>query len=192
MVTTERVPAKVRASDGVGSLEQLEGQVTAVDLVPGEQLVRTRFVLPAQLVEQSGVEVPEGLQEVTIAVDPQRAVGGQIRPGSLVGVLASFVWEDDPKRTTKMNNQRILVTNVQVDQAAAPAATDPDGEDGGDGGGPATAPTGSLLVTLAVDTEDAELIVFAAEHGTVWLTAQNEATETGGSEVRHGGNVYDD
>jgi pilus assembly protein CpaB len=187
LVATERVPAKVRAANGVASLDDLDGQVAAVDLMPGEQLVTTRFATPAQLAEQSGVDVPDGLQEVTVSLEPQRAVGGQIGPGDLVGLLASFVWDDDPKNTTKMNHQQVLVTNVQVEQLPATPA---DGET--EENTPDVAPTGNLLVTLAVDVEQAERIVFVAEHGTLWLTAQDEDTDQGGSTVREPGNIYGD
>lgn len=190
-VHTETVPAKVRARNGVTDLTDLEGRVTSVALVPGEQVVTTRFVTPAQLVEQSGVEVPDGLQEVTISLEPERALGGNVIPGDTVGVLASFVWEDSPKHTTKMNHQKVLVTNVQADLTAAAAPTEAEaGED--EPPRPAAAPTGNLLVTLAVDAEQAERIVFAAEHGTVWLTAQNEETAQDGSAIRDSGNIYDD
>jgi pilus assembly protein CpaB len=184
-VSRERVPAKVRATDSVDDLESLEGMVTSVNLVPGEQLVSSRFVTPAQLAEVSDVDVPEGLQEVTISLEPQRAVGGRVRPGDVVGVLASFIWDDDPKNTTKMNHQQVLVTNVQVEQL--PSTPEDGAEDA-----PDLAPTGGLLITLAVDVEQAERIVFAAEHGTVWLTAQDEDTDQGGSTVRDPGNIYGD
>jgi pilus assembly protein CpaB len=185
LVSRERIPAKVRATDSVDDLETLEGMVTSVNLVPGEQLVSSRFATPAQLAEASVVDVPEGLQEVTVSLEPQRAVGGTVRPGDVVGVLASFLWDDDPKNTTKMNHQQVLVTNVQVEQL--PSTPEEGGEDA-----PALAPTGGLLITLAVDVEQAERIVFAAEHGTVWLTAQDEDTDQGGSTVRDPGNIYGD
>jgi pilus assembly protein CpaB len=191
MVATERVPAKVRGADALDSIEDLEaldGKVTSADLVVGEQLVAARFVTPVQLAEQRSVDVPEGRQEVTISLEPQRAVGGALRPGELVGVLASFEWEDVPKHTTKLNHQQVLVTNVQADQSGAPTG----GSDEEPEEGLAVAPTGNLLVTLAVDVEQAERIVFAAEHGTLWLTAQDEDTDQGGSTVRDGGNIYDE
>jgi pilus assembly protein CpaB len=190
VVETELVPAKVRAADAVSDIGDLEERVTSVALVPGEQLVAARFVTPTQLAQEGGVEVPEGLQEVSISLEPQRAVGGGVVPGDVVGVLASFVWEDDPKHTTKMNHAQVLVTNVQIDPAAV--ATAPPADDDTETTGPAAAPGGNLLITLAVDIEQAERIVFAAEHGTVWLTAQNDATSKDGSAVRDGGNIYDD
>jgi pilus assembly protein CpaB len=185
LVSRERIPAKVRAIDSVDDLTALEGMVTSVNLVPGEQLVSSRFATPAQLAEAAEVDVPEGLQKVTVSLEPQRAVGGTVRPGDVVGVLASFVWDDDPKNTTKMNDQQVLVTNVQVEQL--PGTPEEGAEDA-----PALAPTGGLLITLAVDVEQAERIVFAAEHGTVWLTAQDDDTDQDGSVVRDPGNIYGD
>jgi pilus assembly protein CpaB len=205
-VTTERIPAKVRAADSVADLGDLDGQVAAVDLVPGEQLVRTRFVTPAQLAEQSQVEVPEGLQEVTIAIEPQRAVGGQLRPGDTVGFYSSFDLQDEREEeqiaaeenpdyrqelaeTTKVILHGLLVTNVQVEQLPQQTVSD-EADDGPSG--PDLAPTGNLLVTLAVDTSQAERIVFTAEHGMVWLTSQDEDTTTDGSQLRVPRNIYDD
>ena len=39
---------------------------------------------------------------------------------------------------------------------------------------PAPLPESSVMVTLAVSAADAEKVVFAAEHGTIWLS--NEPT----------------
>jgi pilus assembly protein CpaB len=185
-VTREQVPAKVRPAASVGSLDELEGMVTAVALVPGEQLVSTRFATPAQLAETSQVEIPDGLQQVTVSLEPQRAVGGQLRPSDTVGLLASFAPDVLPYNTKLVIN-RLLVTNVQVEQLPSSPA---EGET--DDTGPDLAPTGNLLVTLAVDVDQAERIVFAAEHGTVWLTAQDEDTDESGSTVREPENIYRD
>jgi pilus assembly protein CpaB len=185
LVSRERIPAKVRATDSVDDLEELEGMVTSVNLVPGEQLVSSRFATPAQMAEETGVEVPSGLQEVTVALEPQRAVGGQITPSDTVGLLASYQPDVLPYQTKLVINQ-LLVTNVQLEQLpSAPA-------EGEDESAPDIAPTGNLLVTLAVDVEQAERIVHAAEHGTVWLTAQTEQTSEDGSVLREPENIYVD
>jgi pilus assembly protein CpaB len=205
LVATERIPAKVRADGSITDLDQLDGQVAAVDLLPGEQLVRSRFATPAQLTEASEVEVPEGLQEVTISLEPQRAVGGQVAPGDLIGFFASFnlndkrseeqiaseefeAYRQELAETTKIILHKLLVTNVQVEQLPQSSAE----EDGSERTGPDLAPTGNLLLTLAVDVEQAERIVFAAEHGTIWLSAQDEDTTEEGSTLRTPRNIYDD
>jgi pilus assembly protein CpaB len=205
LVISERIPAKVRPSDSVASLGDLEGKVATVDLVAGEQLLAARFAEPAQLEAENDTEVPEGLQEVTISLSPDRAIGGRIAPGDTIGLFASFSLDDkrdeeqvaneeqeylrqELTETTKMILHKLLVTNIQVEQL--PKAQ-PESEDG-QPTGPNLAPTGNLLVTLAVDVPQAERIVFSAEHGTIWLSAQDEDADESGSRLRTPRNIYDD
>jgi pilus assembly protein CpaB len=190
-VATEQIPAKIRAHGVVEDLDDLEDRVTSVALVPGEQVVASRFVTPAQLVQASQVDVPDGLQEVTISLEPQRAVGGQIAPGDTVGLVTSLRPENaDLPDTTKMILHKILVTNVQIEQL--PSQPDEDDPDATGADTPDLAPTGNLLITLAVDVPRVERIVFSAEHGSIWLTAEPESASEEGSQVRDGGNIYDD
>lgn len=198
-VSTEMVPAKVRADGGVTDLEELAGQLTSVDLLPGEQLVASRFLTAQDLADDRGIDVPEGLQEVTVSLDPQRVLGGELRPGHTVGVFASFTMVDSADdedeaalagatATTKKILDQVLVTNVQLEQLRPP--TEDVDED--DDSGPELAPTGNLLVTFAVDVDRAERIVFTAEHGTIWLSNQSEDSEGSGSRLRVPRNIYDD
>src|SRR5688572_24703772 len=87
-LTVERVPLKVRAAGAVSDLADVEDKVTAVDLLPGEQLVEARFISPED-VSAGQVDVPDGLLETTIALAPQRAVGGNVKPGDTVALTAS-------------------------------------------------------------------------------------------------------
>jgi len=89
-VRIEEIPVKVRTEGSVASLTDLTGRVAAVDLLPGEQLTADRFIYPAELETFGSVEVPEGMLEVSISLSPQRAMGGQLIPGQLVAVVASF------------------------------------------------------------------------------------------------------
>ena len=53
-------------------------------------------------------------------------------------------------------------------------------------------PTGNLLVTFALEADDAERLVFSMEFGRIWLTY--EPADSGGhdsAEMTHRGNVYD-
>ncbi|MFA9445200.1 Flp pilus assembly protein CpaB [Egicoccus sp. AB-alg6-2] len=203
-VTTERVPVKVRAFGSVDDLEDLEGQIAAVDLLAGEQLVRPRFVTPEELVEEAAIEIPEGLQEVTLSLAPQRALGGKVKPGDTVGLFASFSLDDEREDeeiaeeereayrerlsdTAKMILHKLLVTNVQWEQVPQTPA---EGE--ATGNTIELAPTGNLLVTFAVNVDQAERMVFTAEHGLVWLSAEPETASEEGSLLRTPRNIYDD
>ncbi|MGI9603764.1 MAG: SAF domain-containing protein, partial [Acidimicrobiales bacterium] len=93
-ITLERVPAKVRVDDAVDDLSELEGLVASVELLPGEQLTRSRFVIPSALsaFETSQIEPEEGHLEVTVAVSPERVLGGNLTADgkTRVAVVASF------------------------------------------------------------------------------------------------------
>lgn len=202
LVEEEQVPAKVQAVDAVASLDELDGKVAAVDLVPGEQVVATRFAEPDEVARRGAVEIPDGLQEVTVSLEPQRAVGGRLLPGDTVGVFLSFEPFDlegtvalngeeetvngKTSSTTHLTFHKVLVTNVQGD--AAPARED--SEDDEESPGPEPAPGGSFLVTLALDSAQAERVVFAAEFGTLWLSNEPETATEDGASIKTRGNVY--
>ena len=52
-------------------------------------------------------------------------------------------------------------------------------------------PTGNLLITLAATAEDAEKIVFTAEHGFVWLALEDPEAPEPETEIRSRANIYE-
>ncbi|MEZ5343265.1 MAG: SAF domain-containing protein [Acidimicrobiales bacterium] len=54
-VRLEQVPKKLRIDDAVVSLDEIDGLVSSIDLRPGEQITRSRFVLAQSL---TGFEGP--------------------------------------------------------------------------------------------------------------------------------------
>jgi pilus assembly protein CpaB len=212
-VETALVPAKTQVPGSVASLDQLTGTVTGVDLVPGEQLLLSRFIEPAVFQAQDDFEVPEGLVEVTVSLSPERAVGGALRQGDLVAVLASFepfdldgaepdedgnlpsdiedvilpdAGSETPKtpNTTGLIIHKVVVTNVQVERLP----TEP--EEGADATDYSLAPTGNLLVTLGMAPANAERLIFTAEFGTLWLAAEQETTPEDGTQIQTRNSVY--
>jgi pilus assembly protein CpaB len=185
LVRTELMPAKAALADRVTDVASLAGQVAGVDLLPGEQLVSGRFVDPSALGTPGTVPVPDGLQEISVLLEPQRAVGGRLAAGDTVGVFVSLTF-DDGTATTHEVLHHVLVTQVQGAPAAVPAGETGDPQTASSG----PAPSGSLLVTLAVEAGDAETVVFGVEHGTLWLSLEPAGATTDGTEITHQGNVY--
>ncbi len=184
-VTTELLPAKAAVPGHVEDLASLSGTVTTVALEPGEQLLSSRFADPADA-RKGTVEVPQGKQEVSIQLDPQRAVGGRIKAGDTVGVLVSLKFEDGTSNT-HMVLHKVLVTEVVGGTLVTDSPT-PDGAQGANSTGQSG--DAQVMVTLAVNAADAEEVVFGAEHGTVWLTLEPETAGTDGTKVVTQGNVY--
>jgi pilus assembly protein CpaB len=183
LVGTELVPAKTAVPGRVVDLADLAGRVATVDLQPGEQLLADRFAAPSDLRTPGTVAVPAGQQEVSVLLEPQRAVGGRLAAGDTVGVYLSMTLQDGTATTHGVLHD-VLVTQVQ----GAPAAASDDKETASAGSG--AAPTGSLLVTLAVSARDAEAVVFGAEHGSLWLSLEPEGADTSGTQLLTQTNVY--
>ncbi|MGY1712395.1 Flp pilus assembly protein CpaB [Geodermatophilus sp. SYSU D00758] len=189
LVRTEPLPAKAAVEGRVTDLADLEGQVAAVDLQPGEQLLSSRFSRPDDLQVPGTVAAPEGTSEVSILLEPQRAVGGRLAAGDEIGVYVSMTLENDAGKTVGVTHATlhgVLVTQVQ----GAPGPAAEEGTETASSGG--AAPTESLLVTVAVPARDAELVVFGMEHGTIWLSLEPEGADSSGTKVVTQGNVYGD
>lgn len=172
-VAVQKLPAIAVVPGALSDLAAVKGQVTTVDLEPGEQLLPSRFVDPASLEKPTRIDVPEGFQEVTIQLEAQRVLGGTLRAGDRVGIILSATVEDTAADTsadvTSNVLDQVLVTRV--------ALTEQTTTEGGE-----RAPQ-SLYVTFAVNTPQAETIVFGMEHANVWLTLQPEGPLEGTSEV---------
>lgn len=180
-VRTDTVPAKAAVAGRVTDLAQLAGLVATTDLEPGEQLLAGRFENPRDVQAAGTVAVPDGLQEVSVLLEPQRAAGGRLAAGDTVGIYLSLA---DPAQTHVVLH-RVLVTQVQ----GAPAAPAPAAESGVDPAA-SSAPASSLMVTLAVSSKDAETVVFGAEHGTLWLSLEPAGAQTSGTRIVAPDNIY--
>ena len=84
-VEIEQVPARLMQTGAVTDLEVIGDQVAASDLQPGDQLLAARLGLE----ESVSDEVTDKVQISTL-LEAQRAVGGAIQKGDLVGVYVSF------------------------------------------------------------------------------------------------------
>jgi pilus assembly protein CpaB len=224
LVRLEQVPAKVAASGAVADLSTLAGKVAAIDLLPGEQVVASRFTTPEAYQLSLGlgpkVDVPADMLQLTVSLSPERVVGGQIVPGDVVAVFASF----DPfqlntieptglapgeipvitttttlpgqesqgataaqsPNSTKIILHKVLVTNLQWEQLPRQLTAEERAA-----GVPDLAPTGNLLITLALYPVDAERLVFTAEHGWVWLALEGADVSEADTAVQTRNTVYE-
>lgn len=178
-IEIKEIPAIAVADGRVTNLRHLRDLVTDVTLQPGEQLLAARWVDPKDLTKRGQVELPEGMQAVTIALQVERVVGGVLKAGDTVGVVVSTEAEDattgKPILLTKQSFHKVLVLEVQPGSAFLPG--DEEGERSSD-------PVDVLMVTLARTTPDIEVLVWGQEWGKIWLTLEPEtATEEGGRNV---------
>lgn len=222
LVRPEQVPTKVAIAGAVSDLTSLEGKVASIAILAGEQLSTSRFTdleSYQQTIGHAAVEVPADKLQVTISLSPDRVIGGELRPGDLVVVFASFdpfaldsveptglpteeipvlipddgTEEEDDRRAQTPNSTKIilrqaLVTNLQAEEL--PRTIDPADEEAA-AGSPELAPTGNLLITLALDPEDSQRLVFTAEFGTIWLALEGEEAEQSDTPVQTRITIYE-
>jgi len=84
-VSIEQVPARLKQIGAVTDLDSVEDQVAASDLQPGDQLLAARLA-PRDVVAE---EVADKVQ-VSALLEAERAVGGTLSKGDLVGIYLSF------------------------------------------------------------------------------------------------------
>jgi pilus assembly protein CpaB len=181
-LTVKKIPASAVVPGHVTKLSTLEGKVAEVDLQPGEQLISSRWVNPADRAAAGDVPLPAGTQAVTVALRVEQVVGGTVKPGDTVGVVISTDKlpgsPDNP--LTIQSLHKVLVTAVQEGETTAPAA---------DAKTPAK-PASTIMVTLALTTPDIEKVVWGQEWGSVWLTLEPKDADETGSRIVNGKVVF--
>ena len=204
-VSLEQIPARLKQSGAIADLDAVGTNVAATDLQPGDQLLAVRLVPKAKATD----EVTDKVQISTLLA-AERAVGGTLQNGDLVGVYLSFDpfdLNDDgqaidsttasdsttqttmaaPKKspnTTRLEFQHVLVTNVQTTDAPVTV----DSKDNATGVAQVTGL--QFVVTLALSPEQSERFVFATEFGHVWLSNDPASVSDDGTRLVTLGNVY--
>jgi pilus assembly protein CpaB len=150
----QQVPADLVVSNAVTDLDELKGEKTASPILAGEQVSSTRLAGNQDL--PGGVlSIPKGMQGISVALESQRVIGGNVlTAGDHVAIYATF---QNEKRT-------VLVTSdaqvLRVSRATEGAAS-----------GTATTQSGSgNSVTLALDPEEAQKLVFGQDLGKIYFS----------------------
>ncbi|MBM7503278.1 Flp pilus assembly protein CpaB [Agromyces aurantiacus] len=187
-IEVDELPAIAIQPDIVTDLADLKGLVTNAELLPGEQLLQARFSSPEDLAADGEVVIPDGYQEITLALPVERVVGGEVRPGDSVGIVLSTntrsIAANDQTAQSQFIYNGVLVTRV----TAGRTLTSGDSAD-------ENREVSAFLVTLAVTASQAEKLAYGAEqqednNGGIWLTLQPEGVDTNGSTNRSGENIF--
>jgi pilus assembly protein CpaB len=157
LVKVRSLPATALVPGAVQDVSALAGLVSTADLAPGEQVLASRFVDPATLADAGRPTVPKGQQQVSVDLEPQRVLGGDLGPGARVAVFTTT------EKKTRLAIRSALV--LRVDTAA-----------GSEDGASATAPAdGRVRLVLAVTPDGAEALISGADTGTIWCSLLSAA-----------------
>jgi pilus assembly protein CpaB len=175
-VVKKDVPKLAVAAGAVTDLGDVNQKVTAVALMPGEQLLSTRLVDADAFLGPSRVQVPAGMQEITLKLPIERVVGGKIAAGDTVGVFLSVGDAGANASGTQLTFHKVLVTAAQFSNGSAAKPQDTAAQEEAAKGAltskKSTSSDDTYMITLARNSADAERIIFATEFGHVYLSKE--------------------
>ncbi len=159
--------------------------VALSDVQPGQILLASNFV--TELPAAASIEIPDGMIAISLTLgDPQR-VGDFLRPGAEVVIFDTYSsgatdTEGVPAGlTTRVLLDRVLV--LAVGSTTTAVVTNPDGS--------TTAPAPSALLTMAVDQNQAEVLIQALSTGSLYMGLLGDGTEIVKSGGVSDGNLFD-
>lgn len=192
-VALKPLPKSTLTEGTVTNIADLGSKVTAVSLVPGEQLLSSRMVDANAFLGPSRVAVPDGMQEVTLKLPIERVVGGKVTAGDTVGIFISLQETSTTSAGntatqsagTQLTFHKVLVTAAQFSNggAAQPDAAQGSKSDGSLGSSNNNQSDGTYLITVARNSVEAERLVYAIEFGKIYLSKEPAEASEGNAGV---------
>ena len=101
--------------EAIGEPEEAIGQVAAVPIMKGEQILKTKILLPGPLTGLS-MEISPTKRAITLPIDDMRGVSRLLRPGDRIDIIAALDYGkgSDSKREVRTILQDIVVLATGV------------------------------------------------------------------------------
>jgi pilus assembly protein CpaB len=167
-IEQREVPRKHVAEGAVLVLSQIQSKFAAVDIMPGEQLLLSRWVGSADVAGRGLLPIPDDHQALSIGLDLTRQVAGFVTPGDSVSLVLSM------KRRgaggAEADRSQFLLQNIQVLAVGATALSNASAQGGGGRVNQGRGSQNVTAVTLSIPERSVERVVYAAEHGSIYMT----------------------
>jgi pilus assembly protein CpaB len=168
-----------------GEENQIIGRPVADKISQGQPLLWSDFELQkSATARRLSAAVQKGQRALTIAVDQSGSLAGMLRPGDHVDILGTFARaQQDYATVTILQNVLVLATGeMRGSGENEEAATTP-----------SSGPRTFNNITVSVDPEEAELLVFAMQRGpvNVALRSQDDVATFDDVPEKNFGDVFD-
>jgi pilus assembly protein CpaB len=163
------MPKKNAATNVVVSLTQIQNKVAAVNIVPDEQLLLSRWVGPEEFGGRGLLPIPRKHQAVSVGVELTKQVAGFVTPGDLVSLVVSMS-RGGQGGGEAVDTSEFLLENVQVLAVGTTALSNASSKGSGGRVNQGKGSQTLTAVTLAVEDGDVPRVVYAAEYGSIYLT----------------------
>lgn len=183
LIEKETLPRAAVADDAITTLQQIAGKVASVAILKGEQIVGRRWTEFAAT--SSILPIPPGRQAITVETDLPPGVGGFVRPGDRVSIIAKGEAECASRTTRctvagtgvrveagqKVTLAKFILQDVQVlavdRKVLGRALSDTDQKES------SSSSNDSVMLTLAVTASEAEKVAFGVLGGKLYFTLLN-------------------
>lgn len=177
MIELKLVPREYIHPQAITKPENLAGKITLVDIMPGEQLLTSRFVTSKDASQGLDYMIPKGKRAIAVGVNGVTGVANMIKPGNKVDVIAIMDVDKNltvrpqgtpvvPSASTGGQASTIPISKMVLQDITVLAVNQtmenmkaPETKDG------AIAETKTL--TLAVTPEEAEKLTMITENGII-------------------------
>jgi pilus assembly protein CpaB len=154
-----------KASIRVGEENVIIGRPVSTKIAQGDDILWSDLELQkSAATRRLSAAVQKGQRAITIPVDVSGSLAGMLRPGDRVDILGTFARQQGADYATVTLLQNVLVI------ATGDARGEGDGESAGPGGGQRS----FTNITLSVDLEEAELLVFAMQRAPLNLVLRSQ------------------
>jgi pilus assembly protein CpaB len=197
LLVRQKLPAKSVPADAVRSIGPANGSlVLSASLPSGELLLQPMLV--TSVLSSTGLAIPKGMVAVTIPLCVPQAVAGYIYPQSQVAIFDTIFTGKQTGQTScgsggtingdpAQTRTRIVLSRVTVlaigtasDNSRATATTSVLGSSSNTTSTSSSSSSqGNVLVTLAVDQNDAERVITLAQAGVPWLALLSKSSVVG-------------
>lgn len=184
--TLETLPSAAVPEGALSSTEPIADLVALSPLFPGEQVLAQKFGQPGGV---TVLPIPEEKSAASIQLSDPARVAGFVQPGSSVSILVTaepLAAGGDATANPETGDlpfTRVLLPKVEVLAAgqstvATQTTETPEGE--------VTEEIPRAILTLALDQEEAQKVVFAQSRGELYFTLLNEEDAAEDVEVQVG------
>lgn len=175
VIDRENRPRRAVPSGALTSLNQIDGLVALERVLQGEVLVVGRW--GDAVAAQNQLEIPEGFEAVSVQVGLPPGVAGFVQGGDRVSLVAHVSGagqgaegEDEGVEVADESRSQYLLQDVAV-LSVGQRVTTADGEEATQEG------SSGILMTVALEPQDIEKLVFAINEASLYFTLLPEDAE---------------
>lgn len=150
-VELKKLPRAALADNALSTTSDIQDLAATTDLKEGEQILASRFAPPDTSGKTGEIAVPNNMQQISLAIESQRAVAGRIIPGDKIAIN---VTQDN---ATAQLFRDVLVLRVDGGSTADGAAS-----------------ASSVMLTLALTPEDSRKLTNVLLTAQLWIVLDSK------------------